>query len=492
MASFETGMQILKSFLMKRKDLSAYFANEEDALHKAFPAKATVHSGPFGIPMLWSTARKFLDQKSQESRTQEGIAYIHIPFCESRCLFCMFYQNPYSKEAGHRYTQALIKELQLWSDRKAQNSAPIKALYFGGGTPSALETEDLVDILKAARTYLPLSEDCEITLESRLHNLEEDKFEAMVEAGVNRFSFGVQTFDAAVRKEMQRLDSPETVIRKLESFCKNEKAAIVIDLLFGFPGQKGKVWSEDLRIASELPLDGVDCYQLNVFEKSPLNKRIEAGLIAPAATLAEAADMFKESVEVFSNHSKWKRLTNTHWQKTPLERNIYNRLAKGATDCLPFGCGAGGKLFGYSWMQERKLEKWFEMVEKGQKPIFVMMKPQDHWHLLRTVSSSVESGPFNLREIGDAFGTELEKPVLPVLDQWMRAGLLEKKVDLYVPTIAGQFWYVTMAQLLTEALTSAISKDVSKKNDPIVQSVYSPNQAEAWLKGISPEIIRKK
>ena len=85
--------------------------------------------------------------------------------------------------------------------------------------------------------------------------------------------------------------------------------------------------------------------------------------------------MYAESVEYFSAHPNWHRLTNTHWARTPLERNLYNRLAKGPSDCLPFGCGAGGKLFGYSWMQERKLAKWSEMVEKGLKPVFVMMKP---------------------------------------------------------------------------------------------------------------------
>ena len=87
MSSFETGVQLFKKLLMKQKNMDAYFANEEDALHHAFPAKATVHSGPFGIPMLWSTARNYLEKKSHEPRRKEALAYVHIPFCESRCLF---------------------------------------------------------------------------------------------------------------------------------------------------------------------------------------------------------------------------------------------------------------------------------------------------------------------------------------------------------------------------------------------------------------------
>ncbi len=132
----------------------------------------------------------------------------------------------------------------------------------------------------------------------------------------------MQTYNADIRKEMQRLDSPEYIIRRLEEISAIDNLAVVIDLLFGFPGQKGKVWTDDLKIVSELPIDGVDCYQLNVFEKSPLNTRIKSGLCDPAATLAEAADMYAESVEYFSAHPNWHRLTNTHWARTPLERNL--------------------------------------------------------------------------------------------------------------------------------------------------------------------------
>lgn len=90
MPSFETGVRLLKNILIKKRSYSAFFADETDALHKAFPAKATVHAGPFGIPMLWNSARNFLEKKSFEPRQTEGIAYVHIPFCESRCLFCIF------------------------------------------------------------------------------------------------------------------------------------------------------------------------------------------------------------------------------------------------------------------------------------------------------------------------------------------------------------------------------------------------------------------
>ena len=148
MPSFETGVRLLKNILIKKRSYSAFFADETDALHKAFPAKATVHAGPFGIPMLWNSARNFLEKKSFEPRQTEGIAYVHIPFCENRCLFCMFYQNPNSSEAADAYANTLIKEFELWNQRAAQNSAPIKALYFGGGGTSSFRAHILKRFLK--------------------------------------------------------------------------------------------------------------------------------------------------------------------------------------------------------------------------------------------------------------------------------------------------------------------------------------------------------
>lgn len=107
----------------------------------------------------------------------------------------MFYQNPWKEEATTEYAKQLVKELELWSDRAAQNAAPINALYFGGGTPTAFSPDDIRLVMGAVKKYLPLANDCEITLEGRIHNFSDAKMDAAIESGVNRFSLGVQTFN---------------------------------------------------------------------------------------------------------------------------------------------------------------------------------------------------------------------------------------------------------------------------------------------------------
>lgn len=476
MISFEAGVEALKRFIGRGGD-EAYFANETDPLHAAFRAKATVHAGPIGLPMLFGAARSKLEALSAETRTKEAVAYVHVPFCSTRCLYCMFYQNPFDETASHRYAELLEKEFRLWASRPLQSretGGEISALYFGGGTPSALAPRDIESIVAAARRELPLSGDCEITLEGRVSDMTEDRLEAAARAGVNRLSIGVQTFHGDIRRAMMRVDDREGILRAIERMARFEEFAVVIDLIYGFPMQTEAVWVEDLETARNLPIDGIDCYQLNVFSRSPLAKRIKAGTLPPAATLAEAADRFAASDAVLSADSRWTRISNTHWRRTTKERNRYNSLAKTACDCLAFGSGAGGRIAGHTFMTERRLKAWEERIEAGEKPVFALMKPTPNWHLMRTIASSVEQGPFSLQRIGDAFGVDVDRLAKPLLGQWVRAGLLEKSGDVYVPTTAGMFWHVTLAQFLVSSLTKKLSKDASGLPPQAFESVFRP------------------
>ncbi len=453
--SFESGIEKLRGFMGRSGD-EAYFANAADPLHAAFRAKAAVHAGPMGLPLLWKLARRKAEDLSMTPRTEPGLAYIHIPFCETRCLYCMFYQNHFEDEAARHYIDLLVRELHLWARRPIQQSAPIEALYIGGGTPSALPPSDISRLMAAVRETLPLSADCEVTLEGRIHDMTSERLDAAARSGVNRISLGVQTFNDQIRHTMQRIDGRDSIVKTLERMRAYPEFALVIDLLYGFPMQGPEVWQEDVRTALSLPLDGIDCYQLNLFEKSPLARQIRAGLLPPAATLAEAADCYDTMVRLAGEDARWTQISNTHWRRTEKERNRYNATAKGPCDCLAFGCGAGGKVGGHTFMQERKLKAWEAQVSQGEKPVMVLMKPSAHWHMLRTVAHAVENGPFSLREIGSAFGMDIDGLARPLTNQWIEAGLLTREGDLLTPTTAGRFWHVTMAQFLVNAISKKI------------------------------------
>lgn len=449
-STFEAGAREMNEAVKSRAP-EAFFANAEDPLHNAFKAKAAIHSGPGGMPLLGEDARKRLLELADTPRTAKSLAYIHVPFCETRCLYCMFYQNPFKEEAVHEYAKKLVREIEMWSDKASQNAYPVHAVYFGGGTPTAFSPDDLRLVLGALKKYLPLANDCEITLEGRIHNFGDAKMEAALEGGVNRFSLGVQTFNSKVRQSVQRVDDRETILKRLDKLCSYDNAAVVLDLIYGVPGQTMEVWNDDLKTAASLPLDGIDCYQLNVFEKSPLARYIANGKLPAAADQAQKADMFARSVEYLTGEN-WRRLSNNHWANNTRERNIYNALGKSACDCLAFGCGcgAGGRLFGNAFMMERKLADYYAILEKGEKPAAFLMAPKPNWHLLRTISADMESGSISLAKISRAFGNvDLEGMAAPILKQWTEAGLFVKKGEWYYQTVAGQYWHVTLAAMIS-------------------------------------------
>ena len=456
-ATFESGALVMREKLRSHA-VEAYYANEKDPLHAAFQAKAVIHSGPKDMPVMGVAARSAFDALANEPRSGKCLAYIHVPFCETRCLYCLFYQNPYKPEQSSAFASRLIRELELTSKKVSQNCAPVHAVYFGGGTPTALEADDLKRILKALPKCLPLANDCEITVEGRIHNFTDEKMEAALEGGANRFSLGIQSFNSKVRQSVMRVDDRDTLIARLEKLISSDNAAVVMDLIYGFPGQSLEVWEDDLKTAASLALDGVDCYQLNVFEKSPLAKYIANGKLPAAADSAMKADMFAMSVEHFTN-AQWRRLSNNHWGRTTRERNIYNALGKSACDCLAFGCGAGGRLKGHSFMIERKLSDWEALIDAGQKPVWVFTRPGPHWRMLRTVSAAMESGAANLAAIGREYGVPVDDITRPVTDQWIEAGLLVRTGEWLVQTVAGQYWHVTLAQLLIDFLSRHLVKE---------------------------------
>lgn len=137
----------------------------------------------------------------------------------------------------------------------------------------------------------------------------------------------MQTFDDRVRQSVMRVDGRDAILSRLDKLISYDEAAVVIDLIYGFPWQTMEVWEDDIRTAQSLKLDGVDCYQLNVFEKSPLAKYIANGKLPPAADTAMKADMFALSVERFTN-AQWRRLSNNHWGKRCASETSTTRLVK--------------------------------------------------------------------------------------------------------------------------------------------------------------------
>ncbi len=443
---------------MSKIDLEPYFAKTEDPLTSAFEKKITTHPGGTASMVPPPMIEKTISEIRNTTRTGKSAAYIHIPFCETHCLYCGFYKKKYDAEQSHVYTDTLLNELKMWHDEPIQQTAPIHAVYLGGGTPTSLEAADLGRILDGVRKYLPLANDCEITVEGRIRNFDHDKIKACIDNGANRFSLGVQTFDTKLRQSMKRLAKREDVMNKLTELRDLDQAVVVIDLIYGFPGQTREMWKHDIETLHQLELDGGDLYQLQIFPKTPLQIAIEKGKMEDGLDVPTRAHLYDYGCDLMEA-AFYRRLSVNHWGRTLRERNIYNHLMRSPAHCLPFGPGAGGSLCGYSLMTEGDYNSWKEIVNKGKKPVKMLFKQGPHSLLEKTITGDFELLRLNPTDLGKKFDLDLANCLQPLFDQWTEAGLLEKDREWLHLTRAGQFWQVNLSQLTLDYLQQTLLKE---------------------------------
>jgi len=189
--------------------------------------------------------------------------YIHYPWCVRKCPYCDFNSHTLKDEQlQRRYLQALIDDLIL--ELPSVWGRPIESIFFGGGTPSLIEPELLAELISQLRALLNLKADTEITLEANPGTAEQQRFHAFREAGINRLSIGIQSFDDNKLTALGRIHSGDEAIRAVEMAQRAGFDSVNLDLMFGLPGQSYDDAKSDLAQALSLSPKHISYYQLTI------------------------------------------------------------------------------------------------------------------------------------------------------------------------------------------------------------------------------------
>lgn len=202
--------------------------------------------------------------------------YIHIPFCKQACHYCDFHFSTSLKKKD-ALIAAICTELQL---RKGELIGEVETIYFGGGTPSLLTSEEIAMLIEAVYQNFEVSETPEITLEANPDDLTEATIKSLANSQINRLSIGVQSFFEEDLKLMNRAHNAteaETSIKFAQQYFGN----ISIDLIYGIPGMNNTRWLANIERALSFKVPHLSCYALTVEPKTALKSFIEKGLIAP-------------------------------------------------------------------------------------------------------------------------------------------------------------------------------------------------------------------
>lgn len=202
--------------------------------------------------------------------------YIHIPFCKQACHYCDFHFSTSFKRKSE-LVDALCRELEL---RKDELGNTVETIYFGGGTPSLLNLEELNRIFEVIFENYRVSKNAEITLEANPDDLSEKKIKELASTQINRLSIGVQSFFEEDLKLMNRAHNSKEALKSIE-LAKKHLENISIDLIYGIPGMSDEHWKKNLQTALNLDVPHISAYALTVEPKTALEKFIATGKIAP-------------------------------------------------------------------------------------------------------------------------------------------------------------------------------------------------------------------
>ena len=189
--------------------------------------------------------------------------YIHIPFCKQKCFYCDFPSYASIDYLREDYVEALCKEIE----EKASKYI-IKSIFIGGGTPSYLETKEIIKLLNSINK-LNLKEDMEFSMECNPGALEEEKLKAMLKGGVNRISMGLQAVQNSLLEDIGRIHSFKQFEENFNMARKVGFKNINVDLMFGLPNQKVDEWKESLEVIARLNPEHISAYSLIVEEGTP-------------------------------------------------------------------------------------------------------------------------------------------------------------------------------------------------------------------------------
>ncbi len=287
-------------------------------------------------------------------------AYIHVPFCAHRCGYCDFTLVARKDHLVDDYLRALERELKTL--RTCRN---VDTLFFGGGTPTYLSVSDLQRLITLVFTWLDLADEYEFSVEANPAGLTDEKIQVLSDAGVNRISLGVQSFDAPMLELLERdhgrADVVDTFNRLKQSFSN-----ISVDLIFGVPGQTLELWRQTLRHAVQLEPQHISTYGLTYEKGTAFWSRRESGRLVAASDQLERA-MYAASMDELKQ-AGFEQYEISNFAR-PRFRCQHNEVYWKGLPYFAFGPGAARYTNGRRETNHRSVTTWIRRVLAGQSGV---------------------------------------------------------------------------------------------------------------------------
>lgn len=287
-------------------------------------------------------------------------AYIHVPFCHTRCPYCSFTVVANRLDLVDRYVEAVTLELTT-----LRHPHPVNTIFIGGGTPTLLPREPMVRLLEEIRRWLPLAEGGEWSVEANPQDIDRNLCLLLRDEGINRISLGGQSFDTAKLRMLGRDHTGDQLASSIDLVSHWFKE-VSVDLIFGVPGEDMQVWSSDLQKATSRRVSHLSTYSLTYEKGARYWAQLQKGQIVPVAEETDL-EMYLYAIDTLIQHGM------NHYE--------VSNFAKPGSECrhnqtywlgdawLGFGPGAASFVDGTRSVNHRSTLKYLQRMEAGQSPV---------------------------------------------------------------------------------------------------------------------------
>lgn len=383
--------------------------------------------------------------------------YVHIPFCERKCIYCSFYSIE-TFDGKERFLQSVVREITARReelDRRAITLPVFDTIFFGGGTPSLLSPDEIEGILQALRSSYSIAANTEVTMECNPGTLDPAWLEGYRDLGVNRLSFGVQSFHDDELAFLSRIHTAEQAVESI-SLARRYFENVSLDLIFALPNQTVERWRSNLLRGIDLGTEHISAYSLIFEEGTPLNTMRLAGKVRPAPDGLEA-DMYEETMRTLSNVG-FQQYEVSNYAR-PGYHCRHNLGYWERSTYLAFGPSAHGFVREatppFRWSNAANLSGWLDQVEGGNLPTRTIEELDLREEIEETVYLGLRSRGIPLQEFRTLAGVDLTDAAPGIIDQMMdrRHGEIEEgKLRL---TISGYPFADRYAVTLIERIEQA-------------------------------------
>ena len=296
--------------------------------------------------------------------SKELAIYIHVPFCDHKCIYCDFYSIITSDNISS-FLQSVRKEIKYYAENYSTKRI-ITSIFFGGGTPSLMQPEYLGEIISSVAENYNVSADAEITMETNPGTVDKEKLRRFRTAGINRISIGVQSFNDYELKFLTRIHNSDTAVKTLDYAADAGFENISLDLIFNLPGQTKQIWLSNLKQAIQLPITHISTYSLILEGGTILNKMVLDGKVKLQSDDHDA-DLYETTID-FLTENGFYQYEVSNFTKPGYECR-HNNVYWHYKNYLGFGTSSHSFVDGRRWWNFSSLKKYISEIEKHNNAV---------------------------------------------------------------------------------------------------------------------------